>query len=161
MNNAGNTKATVKELKEMLLKGHAHASLEDALKDVPEKIKGIVPDKLPYSIWQLAEHIRIAQCDILEFSRNPDYVSPKWPEGYWPKERAPKDADAWSSCIKKIIADRQDFVTLLEGDNVDLFTPFPHGDGQNLFREALLIADHNSYHTGEIIVIRRLLGAWK
>lgn len=151
----------VEELKDLLLKGNAHATLEDALKDVPEAIRGQVPDKLPYSIWQVAEHIRAAQWDILDFCRNPDYVAKPWPDAYWHKKSGPEHKDDWDNCIKSIIKDRQDFIGLLEAGAVDLFTPFPWGEGQNLFREAVLIADHNSYHTGEIIVLRRLLGAWK
>ena len=159
--NTGNTKEVVKQLKDLLLAGNAHVSLNNAFKDVAENIRGIVPDKLPYSIWQLAEHIRIAQWDILEFSRNPRHVSPKWPEGYWPKETAPADDDAWKNCIIRIKKDREAFIALLEDPEVDLYKTFAHGDGQNLLREALLIADHNSYHIGEVIAIRRLLGDWK
>ena len=159
--NTGNTKEVIKQLKDLLLAGNAHVSLNNAFKDVPENIRGIVPDKLPYSIWQLAEHIRIAQWDILEFSHNPRHVSPKWPEGYWPKETAPKDEEAWKNCIIRIKKDREAFIALLEDPEVDLYKPFAHGDGQNLLREALLIADHNSFHVGEVIAIRRLLGDWK
>jgi len=161
MASANNNKELVKQLKDMLMAGNAHVSINDAFKDVPEKIRGIVPDKLPYSIWQLAEHIRIAQWDILGFSSNPRHVSPKWPEAYWPKEKAPKDDAAWKKCIKQIKTDREAFIALLEDMETDLYKPFPHGDGQNLLREALLIADHNSYHVGEVIAIRRLLGDWK
>jgi hypothetical protein len=159
--NKGNTNEVIKQLKDLLLAGNAHVSLNNAFKDVAENIRGIVPDKLPYSIWQLAEHIRIAQWDILEFSHNPRHVSPKWPEGYWPKEAAPKDEEAWKNCIIRIKKDREAFIALLEDPEVDLYKPFAHGDGQNLLREALLIADHNSYHVGEVIAIRRLLGDWK
>ena len=161
MNSGNHHKEIVKQLKDLLLAGNAHVSLNNAFKDVPEKIRGMVPDKLPYSIWQLAEHIRIAQRDILEFSRNPRHISPKWPEGYWPKENAPKDDAAWKNCIVQIKKDREAFIELLEDIEVDLYKPFPHGEGQNLLREALLIADHNSYHVGEIIAIRRMLGDWK
>ena len=156
-----NNKEIVKQLKDLLLGGNAHISLNNAFKDVKEEVRGIIPDKLPYSIWQLAEHIRIAQWDILEFSRNPRHVSPKWPEGYWPKEKAPADDASWKNCIVQIKKDREAFVALLEDVEVDLYKPFPHGDGQNLLREALLIADHNSYHIGEVVAIRRLLGDWK
>ena len=159
--NKGNTNEVIKQLKDLLLAGNAHVSLNNAFKDVAENIRGILPDKLPHSIWQLAEHIRIAQWDILEFSHNPRHVSPKWPEGYWPKEAAPKDEEAWKNCIIRIKKDREAFIALLEDPEVDLYKPFAHGDGQNLLREALLIADHNSYHVGEVIAIRRLLGDWK
>ncbi len=151
----------IKQLKELILKGNAHATTDDALENIPEKILGVVPEHLPYSIWQIAEHIRITQADILDFSQNPDYKEMAWPAEYWPKEKAPKDSAAWEHCIKQIKKDRQDFVGLLEKDDADLYTPFAWGDGQNLLREALLVGDHNSYHTGEIIVLRRLLGHWK
>jgi hypothetical protein len=157
----GKKKELVKQLKDLILKGNAHAMLDDALNNVPVKLRGVVPDKLPYSIWQLAEHIRMTQLDILDFSTNPDYHPMKWPDDYWPNKKAPKDAAEWEHTLKEIKKDRADFVKLLDAEDVDLYTPFAHGDGQNLLREAMLIADHNSYHTAEIIVIRRLLGAWK
>lgn len=151
----------IKNLKELLNGGHAHATFEQAVKELPAKLRGQVPEGMPYSIWQLVEHIRITQLDILEFSRDPAYESPKWPEGYWPKETAPENAAAWEESIAQIGKDRKTFIGLLEAPDADLFTPFAHGTGQNLLREAMLIADHTSYHTGEIIVLRRLMGAWK
>ncbi|GEP96154.1 DinB family protein [Chitinophaga cymbidii] len=151
----------IKNLKELLNGGHAHATFEQAVEKLPAKLQSQVPEGMPYSIWQLVEHIRITQFDILEFSRDPDYESPKWPEGYWPDERAPKNAAAWEESIRQIANDRKAFIELLEAPRADLFTLFPHGSGQNLLREAMLIADHTSYHTGEIIVLRRLMGAWK
>ena len=161
MNNTTNSKELIKQLRDLVLKGNAHATTDNAVENVPLEIRGMVPDGLPYSIWQIMEHIRITQWDILDFSRNPDYKEIEWPAEYWPKEKEPKDDAAWNGSIKQIKKDRQDFVALLEQDDVDLYTPFPWGSGQNLLREALLIGDHNSYHTGEIIVIRRLLGNWK
>lgn len=156
-----NQQEILKTLRELLSGGQAHASFEDAVKNLPAKLRGVVPENLPYSIWQLVEHIRITQWDILEFSRNPQHKSPNWPEGYWPKDPEPPDADAWEESIKRIKKECAEFITLLEAPGADLYEPFPHGNGQHLFREALLIADHTSYHTGEIIVARRLLGAWK
>jgi len=161
MNNASNTKDLIKQLKDLILKGNAHATTDHALQNVPVEIRGVVPDNLPYSIWQITEHIRITQADILDFSKNPDYKEIAWPADYWPKEKHPRDDAAWEHTVAQIKKDRSDFVELLEKDDVDLYIPFPWGDGQNLLREALLIGDHNSYHTGEIIVIRRLLGHWK
>lgn len=116
---------------------------------------------IPYTIWQLAEHIRLAQWDILEFSRNEKHVSPKWPEGYWPVETAPGSEDDWKKCLKQIQDDCKSFVYLIKNAGQDLDKPFHYGDGQSLLKEALLLADHNSYHTGEIIVLRRLMNAWK
>lgn len=153
--------AAIKVLEEALAGKNAHASFEEAVANVPERLLGAVPEGLPYSIWQLVEHIRITQWDILEFSRNPDHVSPEWPKGYWPKEKAPGHAVEWRRSIDGIVADRKAFVALLHEAGEKIYDPFPHGDGQSLFREAVLIVDHTSYHTGEIIVVRRLLKDWK
>ena len=150
----------VKELETALQKGNAHATFEEAVKDIPNKLLGEVPDGLPYSLWQLIEHIRITQWDILEFSRDPQHQSPAWPEGYWPKEKAPAHPGDLKKSVEKTLADRKAFVQLLQSAGDDLHTPFKHGDGQTLFREALLIIDHTAYHLGEIIVLRRLLGNW-
>ncbi len=160
-NNPANNKDLVDNLIHLLKKGNAHASFDDALKDLQLSILGERPPNVPYSIWQLAEHIRIAQWDILEFSKSAKHVSPKWPDEYWPKETKPSSEGAWGKCVEAIKADRQEFINLIENAGDDLYKPFEHGDGQSLLKEALLIADHNSYHTGEIIIIRRLLGAWK
>ncbi|MBW8687463.1 DinB family protein [Chitinophaga rhizophila] len=154
-------KEVIKTLEQLLTKGNAHATFDDAVKDLPADKRGIVPEGVPYSIWQLVEHIRITQWDILEFSRDAKHTSPQWPEGYWPKETAPADDATWKNSLAQIKSDLQEFIALLKAPDADLYTPFAHGDGQHLFREALLIADHTSYHTGEIIVIRRLLKAWK
>ena len=151
----------IKQLKELITKGNAHPPLWRAVDNIPELLRGVVPEELPYSIWQLVEHIRIAQWDILEFSRNPKHVSPKWPEAYWPEERKPSTDEDWHNSIEQIRGHQAEFIALLEDESADLYKPFPHGNGQNLLREALVIADHNSYHTAEIIMIRRLLGNWK
>jgi len=122
----------------------------------------VAPEGLPYSAWQIVEHIRIAQRDILDFSAPPTggYQPMEWPEAYWPKEKAPASAEAWDRSIAAIEADRDRFKALILKPEADLAKPFLWGTGQNLLREALLIADHNSYHTGELILLRRLLGAW-
>jgi hypothetical protein len=139
----------------------AHVSFEEAVEDVPEKLLGMVPEGLPYSIWQLVEHIRITQWDILEFSRNSKHVSPEWPAGYWPKEKAPAQAKDWMRSLDQISADRKAFIDLLRNAGEKIYEPFPWGDGQSLLREAVVIIDHTSYHTGEIIVLRRMLKDWK
>jgi len=154
-------KELIKSLKELLAGGNAHATLDDAIEGLPKELRGAVPENMPYSIWQLVEHIRITQWDILEFSRDPKHKSPSWPDEYWPKDAAPPSEKAWKETLDKIKSDNKEFIKLLEDPEADLFAPFPHGDGQHLLREAILIGDHTSYHTGEIIVIRRLLGAWK
>ncbi len=160
-NNSAHNKDIVDNLIHLIEKGNAHASLDNALQDMPYSVLGKRPENLPYSIWQLAEHIRIAQWDILEFSKSAKHVSPKWPDGYWPKEAEPSSDAAWRKCVDAIKADRQEFIDLIKNAGDDLYKPFEHGDGQSLLKEALVLADHNSYHTGEIIIIRRLLKAWK
>jgi len=149
----------IKELIKLLEGGGAHATLNDALDGLPANLRGVKPNNLPYSIWQLAEHIRIAQWDMLEFSKDGSHQSPKWPDDYWPKESAPANDAAWDKTIHQINTDRDEFITLLKSH--DIYEKIPHGDGQSVLREALQIADHNSYHTSEIILLRRLLGAWK
>jgi hypothetical protein len=152
-----------RELITLLDGGKAHATFDAAAKGLPAKLQGAVPEGLPYSAWQIVEHLRMAQRDILDFCDNGDgsYKPMKWPDDYWPKEAAPPDAKAWEKSLAGIKADRKAFDKLLHNaDDAELVHPFPWGDGQNLLHEALLIADHNAYHTGELIVVRRLLGAW-
>lgn len=147
------------ELIKLLEGGSAHATLDDALAGVPAEARGKQPHGLPYSIWQLAEHIRIAQWDMLEFCKDASHQSPKWPDDYWPKAPEPAGEEAWDETLSRITADRQEFLALIKSG--DLFTQLPHGDGQTLLLEALQMADHNAYHTAEIIVLRRLLNCWK
>ncbi|GAB3023246.1 DinB family protein [Spirosoma pulveris] len=153
--------AVRKQLIALLTGSNAHQSFDDAVKDLPAELRSVKPDKLPYTIWQLVDHIRIAQWDILEFSRDASHQSPPWPTGYWSKDQSPADEAAWQQALDQIRQDRDTFVDLLNDPSRDLYAPFEHGDGQNLLREALLIADHTAYHVGEIIIIRRLLDAWK
>lgn len=155
------TAAVLKELEAGLTGGNAHASFEDAVKNIPHGHLGMVPEGLPYSLWQLVEHIRLSQWDILDFCRNPDYKAMDWPAAYWPKEKAPAHNGDFKKSVDQIRADRQAFIDILRKAGDELHTPIPHGDGQTLFREAILIIDHTSYHTGEIILLRRLLGDWK
>lgn len=149
----------INELIKLLEGGGAHATLKDALDGLPAHLRGVKPNNLPYSIWQLAEHIRIAQWDMLEFSKDSSHQSPKWPDDYWPKESSPADDAAWDKTIEQINTDRDKFIALLKSG--DIYESIPHGDGQSILREALQVADHTSYHTAEIILLRRLLGAWK
>lgn len=151
-----------KQLLTLIQGGEAHVNFDDAVKDFPVELRGTVPANLPYSAWQLLEHMRIAQRDILDFSAPPTggYQPLEWPEGYWPKSPEPPTAQAWDRTIAAIRKDREHFETLIQKPEADLFKPFRWGNGQNLLREALLIADHTAYHLGEFIVLRRLLGAW-
>lgn len=151
-------KVLTEELKKILSGGGAHVGLIDATKDIPFALLGERPHGLPYSIWQLVEHIRIAQWDMLEFSKDGNHKSPKWPDEYWPNEVAPADKPTWDKTLKQIDEDLKSFIELVQEG--DLYEPIPHGTGQTLLREALQIADHNAYHTAEIVVIRRLLGIW-
>jgi hypothetical protein len=163
-NGAAVGRALREEVKKLLDGGHAHASFEDAVKEFPAKLRGVVPEGLPYSAWQIVEHIRIAQRDILDFSDNANgsYEPKKWPDGYWPKSPAPPNDTAWEESIRQVHGDRRAFEVLLKNaPDAALVEPFSWGDGQTLLHEALLIADHAAYHTGELIVLRRLLGAWE
>jgi hypothetical protein len=157
-------KAIEDELIALLEGGHAHATFDDAVKDFPADLRGKVPKGLPYSAWQIVEHLRIAQHDMLEFSDNAKgtYKEKKWPDDYWPRDPAPSNDKAWKKTIEAIHADRKAFLKLInEADKTALTQPFTWGTGQNLLKEALQLADHNAYHIGELIVVRRLLGAWK
>jgi DinB superfamily len=150
------------QLLALLRGGQAHAPFDEAVKDFPADQRGTVPPGLPYSAWQVLEHLRIAQRDILNFSAPPTggYHPMQWPADYWPASHLPPSANAWDQAIAEIRTDLKHFEALIENPKSDLYKPFRWGDGQNLLREALLIADHNAYHLGELVVIRRLLGAW-
>lgn len=164
-NHAPGLGASLREQLTILLDGgHAHATFDEAVKDFPANLRGAVPENLPYSAWQIVEHIRIAQEDMLHFSDNADgsYQERQWPDDYWPKSAEPPSAEAWTESLVAIRADRAAFDRLLESaDDEALVKPFPWGKGQSLLKEALQLADHNAYHVGELIVLRRLLGCWK
>jgi DinB family protein len=149
------------ELVKLLGGGSAHADFDAAVAEFPAKLRGVKPDGAPHSAWELLEHLRIAQWDMLEFSRNPLHKSPAWPAGYWPVASEPPSADAWDGSVAAFQADLEAMRKLVGDPKSNLFTPFAHGDGQTLLREALQVADHNAYHVGELIFLRRLLGAWK
>lgn len=151
----------VQELTRLIETSHAHITFEDALKGLPAELRTKTPENLPYSIWQLVEHIRIAQADIVDFSISSDYKALDWPKDYWPEATDHISDDAWNKSLGAIKADRDRFLKILQDENKSLFEPFEWGEGQTLFKEALLIADHNAYHVAEILVIRRLLKDWK
>ncbi|MCZ2076912.1 MAG: DinB family protein [Bryobacteraceae bacterium] len=148
-----------KQLVEMLHGGHAHATFIDTVEGFPVKQAGVRPDNMPHSGWELLEHMRIAQNDILEFSRSADYISPKWPDGYWPASPAPSSEADWRKSVQLFREDLAAFEGLLQDRGQDLSQPFPWGDGQTLLREALLIIGHNSYHLGQLMLVRRALEA--
>ena len=143
----------------LLRGGHAHIGFEQAIADLPEDCRGRAPVGITHTPWRLIEHMRIAQWDILEFSRNPAHVSPEFPDGYWPHQDAPPVADAWDISVAAFQKDADELQALVADTEQDLFSPFPWGDGQTLLREALLVADHNAYHLGQLIAVRRALGA--
>ncbi len=141
--------------------GGAHVGVEEVIKGMPAAGRGKTPRGLPYSPWQLLEHMRLAQWDILEFSRDPTHESPKWPEGYWPGSATPPSDAAWRKSVAAFASDLEAMKQLVADPSTDLFARIPWGDGQTVLREALLVADHNAYHAGELVVVRRLLGTWK
>ena len=154
-----------KELREhvvyLLNGGGAHARFDDVVKNMPEELRGVKPQGLPHSAWMLLEHLRLAQWDILEFSRNSRHKSPEWPKGYWPKTEAPPSTAAWNKSIQEFRKDLKSMQDLVADPKTDLYARIPWGDGQTILREALLVADHNAYHLGQLVDVGRLLGAWK
>ncbi|MCC6616357.1 MAG: DinB family protein [Anaerolineae bacterium] len=134
---------------------------EDAVADFPPDMINTQPPNVPYTPWHLVEHLRIAQWDILEYVRNPDYESPPWPEGYWPARDAQTDVEGWNATIAMFQRDLGDMQAIVEDPANDLLTPIPHGyDGHTIMREALILADHNAYHVGELAILRQVMGAW-
>jgi hypothetical protein len=148
-------------LLELLNGGHAHPDFEAAIADLPVDLRGAKPPGLPHTPWRLLEHMRIAQWDILRYSIDPDHVSPEFPTGYWPDGDAPLDTSAWDRSVEGFRSDLKAMKDLVADPQTDLFLPIPHGQGHTILREALLVADHNSYHIGQMIAVRRLLGAWQ
>jgi DinB family protein len=145
----------------LLTGGNAHATFDAAVKNFPAELRGKRPKGGEYSPWQLLEHLRIAQRDILEFSRDAKHKSPKWPEEYWPKSPEPPDEKAWDKSVRAFRKDLKALSELVSNEKTDLYAKIPHGDGQTILREALLTADHNAYHVGQLVLVRKLLGAWK
>lgn len=147
-------------LVELLNGGHAHASFDDVIKNLSPKLRGIKPANLPHSAWMLLEHLRIAQWDILEFSRNAKHVSPPWPEGYWPKSEASPSPGAWDKSVRQFRKDSKTMQELVANPRTELYARIPWSDGQTILREALLVADHNAYHLGQLVDLRRILSSW-
>ena len=141
--------------------GEAHADFDAAVKDFPAALRGKRLDGLPYSAWQILEHLRIAQHDILDFSRNAKYEAMKWPDDYWPASPEPPDEKAWDKSVAAFRRDRRAVQKMAADPTVNLNKRIPHGSGQTYLREILLVLDHNAYHVGELVMLRRLLGAWK
>jgi len=148
-------------LVELLTAGHAHATFDDVISNLSPTLRGAKPANFPHSPWMLLEHLRIAQWDILDFSRNPKYKALKWPDDYWPETAAPPNSAAWNKSVQQFRCDLESMQALVANPKTDLFAKIPWGDGQTILREALLVADHNSYHLGQLLDLRRLLGNWK
>jgi hypothetical protein len=149
-----------KHLADLLKGGSAHVHFMDALEGFPPNKRGTFAPGLPHTGWQLLEHSRIAQWDILEFSRNPKHVSPGFPEGYWPKTPGPPADAEWDKSVQQFQRDLNEMSALVKNPKTDLFAKIPHGDGQTILREALVLADHNAYHLGQLVDLRRALGIW-
>jgi hypothetical protein len=154
-------KALREHLLYLLRGGGAHLNFEQAFAGLPAKLRGARPRGLPFTAWRLLEHMRIAQWDIVEFSRDSKHASPEFPEDYWPAGDAPPNAAAWERSINSFRGDRKAMEKLVADPKTDLNARIPHGTGQTILREALLLADHNAYHLGQVVMLRRLLGAWK
>tara|TARA_B100002052_G_scaffold281672_1_gene290957 strand:- start:43 stop:633 length:591 start_codon:yes stop_codon:yes gene_type:complete len=145
----------------LLSGGGAHLNFERAIADLPASLRGAQVEGTTHTPWRLLEHLRICQWDILEFTRDPDHISPEFPDGCWPTTTAPPSAEAWDASADAFRADLQAMIELVNDPATDLYTPLPHGDGQTVLREALLVADHNAYHLGQLVLLRRCLGAWE
>ena len=160
VNKDSNDKALREHLLYVLRGGGAHLDFEKAVAGLPSGLRGVKPPGVPFTAWTLVEHMRIAQWDILEFSRDAKHVSPGWPDGYWPKTDAPPNDAAWEASVKSFRADLKAMQKLVADPKANLFARIPHGEAQTLLREALLVADHNAYHCGQLVLLRRMLGAW-
>jgi len=146
-----------KHLLYLLRGGGAHQSFDDLVSSFPADLCSRRIEGLPYTPWQVLEHMRLAQWDILEFSRDPDHVSPEFPKGYWPKPDELGTPSLWQQTIDQFRRDLQQMEAIVEEPSTDLYAKIPHGDGQTILREALLIVDHNAYHLGALAVMARIV----
>lgn len=148
------------QIAKLLLWEDAHAGFDAAVDGIAPRYRGAVPPGMPHSPWQILEHLRLAQRDILEFCMAPKYVEMKWPEDYWPRETAPDSEAAWDRGVAAFRADREKLAALAGDPAIDLFATVPNGTGQTFLRELLVVADHNAYHVGQLVLVRRALGIW-
>jgi hypothetical protein len=155
-----NNKVLREHVLDLLIGEGAHLNFAGAVKDMPAGLRGKRPNGGAHSPWEVLEHMRIAQWDILEFIRNPNHVSPEFPGGYWPGAQAPANEKAWDESVDAFRGNQKEIADLVANESADLLAAIPHGDGKTLLREALLAADHNAYHLGELVTLRRVLGAW-
>lgn len=138
----------------------AHLTFDEAVADFPPAFINVRPPNLPYSLWHLVEHMRITQWDILQFVRNPQHVSPQWPDGYWPDRATHVDKETWHRSIEQFRSDLEEVKDLVRNPDADFLTEIPHAAGYTLLREILLVADHNAYHTGELAILRQVMSIW-
>jgi hypothetical protein len=148
------------QLLALLFGRNAHVKLDDAIKDFPQNFINRKDHTIPYSPWELLEHIRIAQWDILEFMLNPEHISPEFPEGYWPDRNYQASWNDWKNSVSRIKSDLEQIRTIIQDSSINILSEIPHAPGYTYFRELLLVADHNSYHTGGMVNLRRTLGIW-
>lgn len=148
------------QLLALLQGGNAHMSFEQAIVDFPAGQFNVKPANVPYTPWHILEHMRLAQWDILEFIHNPNHVSPPWPAGYWPSPTEEADRERWEETISQFQADLEAFCALVADVGTDLYRPIPHAPDYTIFREILVVADHNSYHIGEFAVLRQVMATW-
>jgi hypothetical protein len=146
---------------ELLRGGHAHVTLEQALYGLAPALRNVRPANSPHSVWENLEHMRLAQEDILRYTLDSSWISPPFPEGYWPKETDELTEEAWAASVTAFFADLEEVIKLVEDENLDLTAEIPHGEAHTYLREVLLVADHNAYHLGQIVQIRKALGAWR
>ena len=150
------------ELLRMLQGGGAHADFDTAIAKLPKKCRGATVKGIPYTIWRILQHMRLSQRDLLDYIKNPDYVEPSWPEDYWPQEKSPPSSAAWDKSVEQFRCDLQEVMELVKNPKTKILETIPHiRNGPPILREILLVADHNSYHIGQIILLRGLLGVWK
>lgn len=157
----GNDQPLREHLARLLDWKEAHATFDAAVEGLPAELRGKRPEGFPHSPWELLEHLRITQADILAFCREPGYVEPAWPDDYWPGSAEPPTTEAWHAAVDEFRADRRAMQRLAADPAIDLFSAVPHGTGQTYLRELLLVADHSAYHVGQLVAVRRLLGSWE
>lgn len=155
-----NETALRRHVVDLLTSKGAHADFEAAVNNLPANLRGQRPKGAEHSPWEILEHLRIAQWDILDFSVNPEYKQMEWPKEYWPKSPAPASDAEWNQSVRSFLEDRERLCALVANESTDLFAKIPHGNGQTILREALLTADHNAYHIGQLVLVRKLLNAW-
>lgn len=160
MSNKNSNDGLRETLRQFLRGGQAHVSLEDAVKDFPAKLAGHKPDGAPHTAWQLLEHIRLTLHDLVEFCTNRQYAAPKWPDEYWPKREAPASQKDWETSLRALHENMREFERMVDDPKTDLTAKIPWGDGQTFLREVLLAIDHTGYHVGQLVMLRKQLGAW-